>query len=192
MFQLVAAGRSSALIPVISSVIATDGHQRAWRIVSTVTNLDADRAGRARGHRLRRCRPRCARVHAGFDPDTLALTIQLTRIMVWTDLPRSRCRRDECPQCAGTFAARRARPSIYNIVIIAATLTLAPSIGAVGLAIGVVVGSLGHLLVQLPALRRIGFRYQPLIDLRDAAARQALLLMAPRAIGLGRARSRSW
>jgi putative peptidoglycan lipid II flippase len=44
---------------------------------------------------------------------------------------------------------------------------------------------LGHLLVQVRPLARMGFRYEPRIDRRDPQARKALLLMAPRAIGLG-------
>jgi len=48
-----------------------------------------------------------------------------------------------------------------------------------------VFGSLGHLLVQIPPLRGIGFRYTRSIDARDPAARKALTLMAPRALGLG-------
>ena len=43
----------------------------------------------------------------------------------------------------------------------------------------------GHLLVQLRPLHRLGFRYTPRIDLDDPQARKALVLMAPRAIGLG-------
>ena len=40
MFQLVAAGAlSSALIPIVSSCSRPTTHERAWRVVSTVTNL---------------------------------------------------------------------------------------------------------------------------------------------------------
>jgi len=40
VFQLVAAGAlSSAVIPVISGLIATDQTARAWRVVSTIANL---------------------------------------------------------------------------------------------------------------------------------------------------------
>ena len=66
-----------------------------------------------------------------------------------------------------------------------AALFLAPTLGVTGLAIGVVAGSLAHLLVQLPSVLRLGFRYTRLIDLSDPQARKALALMAPRAIGLG-------
>jgi putative peptidoglycan lipid II flippase len=58
-------------------------------------------------------------------------------------------------------------------------------LGVEGLALGVVCGSLGHVLVQLWSVRRIGFRYRPAIDTTDAEARTALRLMAPRAVGLG-------
>ena len=46
-------------------------------------------------------------------------------------------------------------------------------------------GLAGHLGVQLLPLRADGFRWSPAINLRDGAAREALLLMVPRAIGLG-------
>ena len=62
---------------------------------------------------------------------------------------------------------------------------LAPTFGAAGLAIGVVAGSMAHLLVQIGPLRGVGFQYTPRIDSADPAARKALALMAPRAVGLG-------
>ena len=46
-------------------------------------------------------------------------------------------------------------------------------------------GSAGHLLIQLLPLARVGFRYAPRVDLSDRDAREALVLLAPRAIGLG-------
>ena len=39
--------------------------------------------------------------------------------------------------------------------------------------------------IQLLPLRQTGFRWTPRIDLGDPSARQALLLMVPRAVGLG-------
>ena len=44
---------------------------------------------------------------------------------------------------------------------------------------------MAHLLVQIGPLRGVGFRYAPRIDSADPAARKALALMAPRAVGLG-------
>ena len=52
------------------------------------------------------------------------------------------------------------------------------------LAICVVLGALLHLLVQLPALRLVGMRWQPVWDWRDKAVREVGRLMGPRVIGL--------
>ncbi|HYH91795.1 MAG TPA: murein biosynthesis integral membrane protein MurJ, partial [Candidatus Saccharimonadales bacterium] len=85
----------------------------------------------------------------------------------------------------GRFAASAIAPIVYNVAIISGALLLASSLGIVGLAISVVAGSVAHFLVQLPTVRRIGYRYLPRIELADEAARRALALMAPRALGLG-------
>ena len=62
---------------------------------------------------------------------------------------------------------------------------LVPLFGIAGLAVSVVLGAAGHVLVQLPSLARIGARILPRLELGDPEARKALVLMAPRALGLG-------
>ncbi len=84
----------------------------------------------------------------------------------------------------GRFAASAIAPIVYNVAIILAAVLLAPAMGVLGLAVGVVVGAAGHFLIQLVPLRRTGFHYTPGVDLGDPDAREALLLMAPRAVGL--------
>jgi putative peptidoglycan lipid II flippase len=187
MFQLVAAGAlSSALIPILSSVVATDGEGRAWRIASTVTNLMLIGLA-ALGFVVLVAADRIVPIFTGgFDPATMNRTIELTRIMVLSPIFLALGSvATSLLNVRGRFAASAVAPSVYNLAIIGAAFTLAPSMGAAGLAVGVVLGSLGHLLVQLPPLRSIGFRYQPIIDVADDAARRALALMAPRAVGLG-------
>jgi putative peptidoglycan lipid II flippase len=53
----------------------------------------------------------------------------------------------------------------------------------VGMAIGTLVGGFLQLVVQMPALRRVGFRYRPRLDLRDRGLRQVLRLMGPATVG---------
>ncbi len=187
MFQLVEAGAlSAALIPVVAGVLHTDGEERAWRVVSTVVNLmlvallvlavfvllTADRLV-----------PLFTR---GFDPATMDRTIELTRIMLLSPILLALgAVATSVLNARGRFAAAALAPIAYNLAIIGAVLLLAPSMGVTGVAVGVVAGSGGHLLVQLRPLRAIGFRYVPHIDLSDSAARRALGLMGPRAIGLG-------
>jgi putative peptidoglycan lipid II flippase len=82
------------------------------------------------------------------------------------------------------FVTPAAAPVLYNLAIIGAAYWLGPTMGVYGLAVGVVVGSLAHLLVQLPALLRRGVRYAPSFAFADPAVRQVAKLMGPRVLGL--------
>jgi putative peptidoglycan lipid II flippase len=53
-----------------------------------------------------------------------------------------------------------------------------------GMALGVLVGGAMQFLVQIPSVRRKGFRYSFTLNLRDPAFRQVMALFVPVAIGL--------
>src|SRR5207253_2948064 len=53
-----------------------------------------------------------------------------------------------------------------------------------GMAIGTLAGGLLQLLVQVPSLWRVGFRYRPLLALRDPGLRLVALFCLPAAAGL--------
>jgi putative peptidoglycan lipid II flippase len=187
LFQLVAAGAlSSALIPVLAGLWSRGEDDRAWRVVSTVLNamllvlaslalLVAIFAPQI-----------VPLVTPGFDFVASELTVRLTRIMLLSPvLLALGSVASSVLNGRGRFAAAATAPLFYNGAVIFAAIFLAPLMGIDALAIGVVIGSLLHLFVQLPAIVRERFRLHFRIDLGDPAARQALLLMAPRAIGLG-------
>jgi len=187
LFQLVAAGAlSSALIPVIAGLLEADGEQRAWRVVSTVANLMLA-ALLVLALLVLVFADRLVPIYtSGFDAATMARTIELTRIMVLSPIFLALgALATSVLNARGRFAAAAIAPIVYNLAIIGAALLLAPTLGVVGIAVGVVLGSVGHLLVQIRPLRAIGFRYERRIDAGDPAARKALALMAPRAVGLG-------
>lgn len=52
-----------------------------------------------------------------------------------------------------------------------------------GMAIGTVAGGALQLLVQVPSLYRLNYRYRPMLSFRDPGVRQVLALMAPATIG---------
>jgi len=187
VFQLVAAGAlSSALIPIVSGLFTTDEHVRAWRVVSTVINLMLlGLAVLAAG--LFVLAPVIVPVITpGFPAEKLEQTIELTRIMLLSPIFLALgAVATSVLNSGGRFAASAIAPIVYNLAIIGGAVILGPKFGIDGLALSVVAGSLGHLLVQVRPLARLGFRYEPRIDASDPAARKALVLMAPRAIGLG-------
>ncbi len=187
IFQLVAAGAlSSALIPIISGLFTSNELPRAWRVVSTVINLMVIGLLVLAVALFILAPVVMAAITPGFGPVELAKTVELTRIMLLSPIFLALgAVATSVLNSGGRFAASAVAPIVYNLVIIVAAKTLGVSLGIEGLAIGVVLGSLGHLLVQLRPMRHLGFRYQPRIETSDPQARRALTLMAPRAIGLG-------
>jgi putative peptidoglycan lipid II flippase len=122
----------------------------------------------------------------GFDAVGMELTVRLTRIMLLSPILLALgAIASSVLNARGRFGAAALAPSLYNLAIIAGAVLLGPFIGVESLAIGVVFGSLLHLAIQLLPLMRERFRLSFDVDLGDAAARQVLLLMAPRALGLG-------
>jgi putative peptidoglycan lipid II flippase len=187
LFQLVAAGAlSSAMIPVVAGLFARDEDARAWRVVSTVTTLMLSALAVLALLVLVFAPVLVPIITPGFDDAQLAQTVELTRVMVLAPLfLAAGAVATSVLNARGRFGAAALAPLVYNVAIILGALLFVPPFGVVGLAIGVVAGALGHLLVQLPVLRQIGARITPRVDLGDADARKTLVLMAPRALGLG-------
>jgi putative peptidoglycan lipid II flippase len=187
IFQLVAAGAlSSALIPIVSALLEGEEQARAWRVVSTVINLMLIALGILAAVLFVLAPLVMGAITPGFGPEQLDKTVLLTRIMLLSPIFLAMgAVATSVLNAGGRFAASAVAPIVYNLAIIGGALILAPSMGVEGLAVAVVAGSLGHLLVQLAPLRLLGFRYQPRIERDDPQARRALVLMAPRAFGLG-------
>jgi putative peptidoglycan lipid II flippase len=188
IFQLVAAGAlASALIPTIATLLARGEADRAWRVVSTVTNLML-LALAVLGGLLFVFAPSVVPVITpGFDPAQLSTTVELTRLMLLSPIFLALGSvATSVLNARGRFVASVLAPIVYNLAIIGGALFLAPSMGLVGVAVGVVAGSVLHLAVQLYSLLGpTGFRYHPRVDLADPEARTTILLLVPRAIGLG-------
>ncbi len=187
LFQLVAAGAlASALVPVIASLFAKGEEVRAWRVVSTITTLILAALVVLAGAVLVLAPVLVPFIAPGFDPARMEETVRLTRIMVLSPLfMAGGAVASAVLNARGRFAAASVAPLIYNLGIIFGAVALVPVMGVPGLAVGVVIGAAGHLLVQVPGLRSARARVRPRLDLADAATRKAMLLIAPRALGLG-------
>ena len=83
------------------------------------------------------------------------------------------------------FLATAFAPLLYNLGIIIGIFFFVPKFGLPGLAWGVVLGGVLHLLVQLPALFFSGFKYKASFNYKDPGVIKTIKLMAPRSLGLG-------
>ena len=186
IFELVAAGAiTSALIPVLSGLIERGERDRAWRVASTVLNLMLA-ALSVLAVLLAIFAPALVPLLVpGFDASTTALTVELTRMMLVAPIfLAAGSIVTAILQTQDRFGATALAPVVYNASIIVCALLLEPSMGIYGVALGVVIGAIGLVAVQLPVLRH-HFTYSPRVERHDPAARQTFWLMLPRAIGMG-------
>ena len=91
---------------------------------------------------------------------------------------------------SGRFFVPAMSSSFFNLGSIIGGVSLAlllPKFGQpaiVGMAWGTLIGGLMQLLIQLPTLRKTGFRFKPQLKLRDPGLKRILWLMLPATIGL--------
>lgn len=187
IFQLVAAGTvAAALVPMVAGELGTGRTGRAWRIVSTIASLMLVGLLVLAGSAWLAAPWLVPLITPGYEGAQLERTIELTRLMLLAPVFLALgAVATSALNAHRRFAAAALAPIMYDLAIIGAAFALTPAMGVAGLAIGVVAGSLLHLLVQLPALNRAGFRFTPSLDTKDGDVRQALKLMGPRAVALG-------
>jgi putative peptidoglycan lipid II flippase len=124
----------------------------------------------------------------GLEVDMLGLTVNMTRLLLLS--PIFMCISGVFSGILNSykrFLAYALAPLIYNIAIILSALFIAENIviPVYGLGIGVILGSFFHAAIQFPAVRDAGFRYRPILNLKDASLKKIILLMWPRVLTIG-------
>ena len=188
LFQLVAAGAiGSAVVPVASELIAHGDTEGARRLISTITNLMVLVLAPLAAIVWLATPALVPLMAPGFvgQPDRMQTTIDLTRLMLLSPIFLAvGAVMAAGLNSLGIFGPPAMAPNVYNVLIIAAAIVLTPFFGIQALAIGVVLGALGHVLTQTRPF--VDHRlYRPVMYFGDPAVRQTLLLMGPRALGLG-------
>ena len=121
----------------------------------------------------------------GFLPEQLAKTAFLSRLMFLSPIIFGIASIfSGILQYFGRFLAYSLAALLYNLGIIAGILFLAPSMGITGVAVGVVIGALLYLFIQIIPAIKCGFCYQPVFNLNEPSLRQALKLILPRTAGV--------
>jgi len=121
----------------------------------------------------------------GFNGEKLDLTITLTRIMFFSPILLGISSVvSGVLQATKSFFVYALTPIMYNLGIIAGALIFFPIFGEIGLAFGVILGALLHLLIQLPTFFKHGYRYKFVFNIKDIFVREIAKLMIPRTLGL--------
>lgn len=81
------------------------------------------------------------------------------------------------------FVVSAFAPVVYNLGIIFSTIILVPYIGIYAPAVGMIIGAFFHVLVQVPFVKELGYRYKPVINWKDKSFKEVIRLTIPRAVG---------
>jgi putative peptidoglycan lipid II flippase len=199
IFQLIAgATLASAFIPTFARVRGREGQEAAWRLASAVLNLVAlitivlaVLAFLLAPWVVPATAPGLGNA-VGRGPEMQHLAVTLARIMLLAPILFS-----ISGMISGILNANHRfflaglAPMLYNVALIGGVLVYrflfhdqSLGFGVTVLSIAAVAGAAAHLLVQIPGLFRLGMRYAAVVDVRNQAVREVIVLMLPRMLGL--------
>ncbi len=186
LFLVVIAGSfGAAFIPVFGEYIAKGDEERAWRLASAVLTWAGIVVLALSLIIFVFARPLMGIVAPGFDEETTTLAVDLMRILLLS------------PIFLGTGIAFKGileaqhqftwpafAPLIYNVAIIIGAIGFAPTYGIQAVAWAVILGALGHMLIQLPSVLRSGLVFRPTLNQQVDGLAEVGRLLGPRIIGL--------
>ena len=196
---------SKAFVTTFTATELEDGEEAAWRLASRVFNATfllltlitligilaapaiVDLIFTGKGFQDVSIDPS---EHFGFDSKR-DLTVYLTRIMFpYLILVSLAAVTMGLLNSKGKFGLPASASSFFNIgslIVGVWGYYVAPSFDlhrTTGMAVGVVIGGALQFLIQVPSMRRVGFRYQPLLSFHDERIRQVVRLIGPAILGV--------
>jgi putative peptidoglycan lipid II flippase len=188
LFTLIAGGAlAAAFIPVFTGFLTREDRSGAWQLFSAVANTAFIAAAIGSGL-LAIFAPWIVAetVGRGFAQPYQELCANLMRVISIGTMTFAISGVVMCAlQANQHFFLPALAPIMYNLGILAGVIFLAPTLGVWGAAIGVVIGSVLHLFVQVPGLIKFKAKWRAWLGWRDAQLRRVIRLMIPRIIGLG-------
>ena len=204
LFALISGGALAlALIPVLAEVLERQGRPPMWELFSRIGNWAfLLTAGLALG--IAALAGPIVRselgIAPGFTPDLQALVVNLMRLNLVATLIFSLSGLVMAGlQANQHFLLPAMAPVFYDIGQIFGALVLAPSVGLAlgplrlpaagwgvhGLVVGVILGAVLHLAIQIPGLLRFRFRWTPRLGLHHPGLQQVAHLLGPRILTIG-------
>lgn len=119
------------------------------------------------------------------DPAQHATLVNLTRVMIISQIFLAISSFfTGILQSSQRFLIPALAPVFYNLGIILGAVLLSNNLGIYGPAIGVVLGSVMHFLIQIPAIYASGFNYKLVFNPKDSNLIKLLKLGLPRSVGM--------
>jgi putative peptidoglycan lipid II flippase len=187
LFLVVMSGAfGAAFIPIFGGYLENNDPDRAWRLASAVVTRAAVAIVVLAFIAFALADPIMRYVVAPDLPeDILPLAVRTMRILLLSPVFLGLgIAAKGILEAQHQFTLPALSPVFYNVAIIVAALLLAPEHGIEGVAVGVVIGALLHLGVQIPGLIGTGIRLRPTFDGAVDGLAEVGRLLLPRVIGL--------
>lgn len=177
---LVAGGIVVAFLPLFSETFSKD-EKKAWRFTSNLLNIFLIFLIFI-SFFLFFFTPRILRLIApGFSSIAQKRAITLTRLMLLSPIFFTLSSIfSGILHYFNRFLVYGLAPIFYNLGIIFGILFFSPTLGILGVAIGVILGAALHFLIQVPSAINCGFQYERIFNLKDSQIKKVFYLMFPR------------
>lgn len=190
LFALISGGAlAMAFIPLLTEYLTTKNRAAAWDLFSRVANIGFVVTGSFAvliAIFAQQLVDANLGIAPGFGEEQRTLLAELMRLnLIGTIIFSISGLVMAALQANQHFVLPAMAPSMYNIGQIFGAIFLVPRFGIHGLVYGVIIGAAMHLLIQVPALFKFGFRWTPSLDIRHTGLLEALKLMAPRLLTMG-------
>ncbi|MDA8441617.1 MAG: murein biosynthesis integral membrane protein MurJ [Peptococcaceae bacterium] len=177
---LVVGALSSAFIPVLSGYIASKKRKEAWYVASAVMNLVVIVLIFITSLAM----IFAPQIIALYIPDapmkTKVLATGITRILLLQPILLSLSGFSMgILNSLKIFAPSAIGSVVYVLCVVVFGTILKPYMGIKGFAVGVVIGAMGNFLIQIPALRKVGFRYTFTLNFRHPGVKRIAVLAFP-------------
>ncbi len=187
LFELLVMGAlTTAFIPVFTRYLTGGKEEDAWRMAAIIINTSLLVLA-VIAVPLFVWAPAASRLFApGFTPQQIDQMAQFTRMILVLQV---------APLLVGnfftgilqsyrSFLVPALAPVVYNIGIIVGIVAFTSWLGLVAAVVGVGIGAVLFMLIQLPVLRSLGYRHLFVVNFRHKGVRDVLKLMGPRTLGL--------
>ena len=176
---------SAGLIPIFAALLAKHKESDAWRLINSILNILSLGLVVICVILFVAAPWLMPLITPGFPPEKMSLVVGLSRIMFLSPLFLGLSAIfSSILQSYRKFFIYSIAPIFYNLGIIVGALFFVPIWGIYGLAWGVVLGALVHMIIQFLPIFSVGYRYQFIFNFRDKYVRDVAKMMVPRTLAL--------
>lgn len=181
---LVMGALTTAFIPVITDYFIKDKREEAFLVASSIINICLGAFFLLSLLVIIFSRNLSLLIAPGFSPEKIKIVSSLTKIMLISQFFFIISNfLTGILQAEKHFIIPAISPILYNLGIIAGTIVFSPFLGIYGPVLGTIIGAFFHLLIQVPAVKNLGFKYKLIVNF-SSGVKRVLRLMIPRTFGL--------